>query len=135
MIARALPFGARARFRGEEPAILRQDRLLLESAEAASAGQGDLREHHVEADAPALLLRRFLDWAARGEWEQRRASLPELHPAPPGHRHARGAVQPHRDGPVRLFVELHRKGGMWLYAARQNGRENEKSLAFQRASA
>ncbi|WP_437312662.1 Rieske 2Fe-2S domain-containing protein [Sorangium sp. So ce385] len=77
MIARALPFGARARFRREEPAILRQDRVLMESAEAAAAGQGDLREHHVEADAPALLLRRILEWAARGEWEQRRASLPE----------------------------------------------------------
>ncbi|XXX71948.1 aromatic ring-hydroxylating dioxygenase subunit alpha [Sorangium sp. So ce134] len=77
MIARALPFGARVRFRPGEPAILRQDRLLMESAEAACAAQSDLREHHVEADAPTLLLRRILEWAARGEWEQRRASLPE----------------------------------------------------------
>lgn len=77
MIARALPFGARVRFRQEEPAILRQDRLLLESAELACAEPGALREHHVEADAPALLLRRILESAARGEWEQRRASLPE----------------------------------------------------------
>jgi len=77
MSARALPFGARVRFRQEEPAILRQDRLLLESAELTCAEQGALREHHVEADAPALLLRRILESAARGEWEQRRASLPE----------------------------------------------------------
>ncbi|WP_437662726.1 Rieske 2Fe-2S domain-containing protein [Sorangium sp. So ce1182] len=77
LVARALPFGARVRFRQEEPAILRQDRLLLESAEQASAGQGDLREHHVEADAPTLLLRRIVAWAAQGEWEKKRASLPE----------------------------------------------------------
>ncbi|WP_437678950.1 Rieske 2Fe-2S domain-containing protein [Sorangium sp. So ce131] len=77
LIARALPFGARVRFRSEEPEVLRQDRILMESAEAACAGEGAPREHHVEADAPGLLLRRILGWAARGEWEQKRATVPE----------------------------------------------------------
>ncbi|MGK4004070.1 aromatic ring-hydroxylating dioxygenase subunit alpha [Sorangium sp. So ce1036] len=77
LVSRALPFGPRVRFRAREPTILRQDRILLESAEPAYAGEGAFREQHVEADAPMLLLRRILGWAARGEWEARRASLPE----------------------------------------------------------
>lgn len=77
LIARTWPFGGRVRFRDEEPEILRQDRILMESAEPAYAGEGAFREQHVEADAPGLLLRKILGWAARGEWEERRATLPE----------------------------------------------------------
>lgn len=67
------PFGPRVRWVEKENSVLQQDRLLLESISSPPGAQ----ERSVEADAPALLLRRILDWAARGEWEEKRATLPE----------------------------------------------------------
>ena len=68
------PLGPRVRWVAKEPAIFRQDRVLLESATPAYAAAETWSERSVEADAPTLLLRRIVGWAARGEWDERRAS-------------------------------------------------------------
>ena len=70
-------FGPQIRTVRGEPAIFRQDRVLLESAAAAEADP-QWRERSVEADAPTLLLRRIVELAGRGEWTAERAAAEPL---------------------------------------------------------
>jgi phenylpropionate dioxygenase-like ring-hydroxylating dioxygenase large terminal subunit len=77
LLTSLFPVGRRVRWFKGEPALLRQDRVLLESAERAYAGPSAWSERSVEADAPTLLLRRIIEWAARGEWDQKRTEPSE----------------------------------------------------------
>jgi phenylpropionate dioxygenase-like ring-hydroxylating dioxygenase large terminal subunit len=61
----------------EDPEVLAQDRRLLESSQPWYDRAGDAFERSVEADGSTLLVRRIIALAARGEWEAKRASLPQ----------------------------------------------------------
>jgi phenylpropionate dioxygenase-like ring-hydroxylating dioxygenase large terminal subunit len=63
------------RWTDKEPEILRQDRVLMESAQLAYVSEGDDFERSVEADAPTLLARRIIRLAAAGRWPADKAKL------------------------------------------------------------
>ena len=54
-----------------------QDRRIVESAQPWHDREGGAFERSVEADASTLLARKIVDLASRGEWETKRASLPQ----------------------------------------------------------
>jgi hypothetical protein len=76
LVTNPFPFGPKARFSGFEHPIFRQDRKLMESAERWTREIGQGFERSVEADYSMLLVRRIVDLAASGQWEQKRSSLP-----------------------------------------------------------
>jgi hypothetical protein len=60
-----------------EPEVFVQDRRILESSQAWYDQAGGDFERSVEADASALLARKIVELASRGEWETKRSSLPQ----------------------------------------------------------
>jgi phenylpropionate dioxygenase-like ring-hydroxylating dioxygenase large terminal subunit len=59
----------------EEPKLITQDRVILESSQPWYDRSGDDFERSVEADHPTLLVRQVLRLAEAGQWESRRGSL------------------------------------------------------------
>lgn len=68
--------GTRVSWSAEEPLIFMQDRLLLESAQAAYRREGARFECSVQADTSTLLARRIIALASEGRWPGARATLP-----------------------------------------------------------
>ncbi len=76
LVTNPLPFGPKTRFTRREHVIFRQDRRVMESAERWTREIGHDFERSVEADFPMLLVRRIVELAESGRWEEKRASLP-----------------------------------------------------------
>lgn len=77
--SRPLPLGPRVRFRRDEPALFRQDRLIMEGAQRAY-GDDSLWaawERSVEADRTTNMVRTVVRLAAEGRWEEERRRLPQ----------------------------------------------------------
>jgi phenylpropionate dioxygenase-like ring-hydroxylating dioxygenase large terminal subunit len=75
LISKSLPFGRRINLARGTPRVFRQDKRVLESAQTSYDREGDGFEQSVEADAPTLLARRILAFAAKGGWEAGRREL------------------------------------------------------------
>ena len=74
--------GVRVRWSEEEPTVLVQDRLLIESAQRAYDGEGVEFENSVGADTSTLLVRRIIALAAQGRWPSARGTLPHRRVVP-----------------------------------------------------
>ena len=74
-MSKSLPFGRKISLVRGTPRVFGQDKRVLESAQTSYDREGDGFEQSVEADAPTLLARRILAFAAEGRWE---AGRPEL---------------------------------------------------------
>jgi nitrite reductase/ring-hydroxylating ferredoxin subunit len=73
---RAIPLGARVRWQKGEPSVLKQDRLVLESAQPWYDADGGAFERNVVADASTLMARSVVRLAAQGRWPADRGALP-----------------------------------------------------------
>ncbi len=75
LMTRFLPVGPRLRWSRSEPAVLRQDRRLLEAAQAANANAPG-SECSVPADQATLLARQALALDMEDRWDAEWRSLP-----------------------------------------------------------
>ena len=73
---RAIPLGPRVRWQKGEPSVLKQDRLVLESAQPWYDADGGAFERNVVADASTLMARSVVQLAAQGRWPADRGALP-----------------------------------------------------------
>jgi hypothetical protein len=76
LVTKLLPIGLRVSWGDREPRIFAQDRCVLESAQPWYDREGSSFERSVEADASTLMVRRIVELAAEGRWEEKRSSLP-----------------------------------------------------------
>jgi len=77
LVRSPLPFGPKLHLAKREPRILRQDRVLMESAQSSYEREGPGFERSVAADFPMILARRIHELAVQGQFEDKRAALPQ----------------------------------------------------------
>lgn len=82
MPSKQLIDGVRVNWTAEEPQILMQDLVLLESAQSAYRRNGAQFECSVQGDTSTLLVRRIVALASEGRWESARAILPQRRVVP-----------------------------------------------------
>jgi phenylpropionate dioxygenase-like ring-hydroxylating dioxygenase large terminal subunit len=77
MFSKLIPTGPRVTWTDAELLVLKQDQAIVESAQSAEDLQGTLSvERSVEADTLTLAARRVAELDARGEWNEKRSTLP-----------------------------------------------------------